>query len=302
MKSETDSGAQHDSSRLPGARAGRGSSLEMPGVERRRGRRVAIVGAVSFGLFYTTQSGGFLRFLFPVGSLPDVPYLRSAMAAASDVLVLVTLVCLAAWRPPGAALGLAGLAAPVRAPLRWSLWIFLPASLVAVAVAGGLASTTPADVIWKVLLGPFSEELVYRGVAVGALMRWCDWKLLPACLWPAIFFGGAHLWQGSDLASTVGVVAITAAGGLLFGWHFVRWGYNLWPAVLLHVGLNGLWTLFGLGDNAVGGWFGNVLRLLVVVAAIVTTLRLKPAPPVEMGEDALPGAEPPLASKSAGPS
>jgi membrane protease YdiL (CAAX protease family) len=29
-------------------------------------------------------------------------------------------------------------------------------------------------------------------------------------------------------------------GGLLFGWLYVRWGFNLWPAFFVHAGLNTL--------------------------------------------------------------
>lgn len=93
-----------------------------------------------------------------------------------------------------------------------------------------------------------------------------------------MFFGGAHLLQGSDLGSLAGVVAITGIGGVLFGWLFVRWGHNLWPPFLLHAGLNGLWSVFDLGEDALGGWLGNGLRLGIVAIAIATTFWLAPRP------------------------
>jgi hypothetical protein len=256
-----------------------------------------MVAGVSLGLLYSTQSGSAMRAVFPSGSLPAIPYLRSALASFSDILVLLALTSLAARRTPSAMLGLAGLGARFWSPLRWSLLIFVPASLVALVIAGWPVAPAPAELIWQVVLGPFTEELVYRGLAIGVLMRLCGWALLPACLWPALFFGMAHLWQGSDLGSIAGVAAITGAGGLLFGWLFVRWGYNLWPAILLHVGLNGLWTVFALGEDAVGGWFGNALRLAVVVAAVATTLRL--APPATVSTSAT--AELRATDRDAGP-
>ena len=91
-------------------------------------------------------------------------------------------------------------------------------------------------------------------------------------LLPALLFGLVHAGQGSDLGSVAGIVAITGLGGLLFGWLFVRWGFNLWPPILLHVGLNSLWIVFALGETALGGWLGNGLRLAVVIGAIVLTL------------------------------
>jgi hypothetical protein len=51
---------------------------------------------------------------------------------------------------------------------------------------------------------------------------------------------------------------------------------NQWPPILLHVGLNGLWLVFGLGDDAIGGGVGNGLRLGIVLVAIVATTRLAP--------------------------
>ncbi|MCR5873053.1 CPBP family glutamic-type intramembrane protease [Phenylobacterium sp. J426] len=94
---------------------------------------------------------------------------------------------------------------------------------------------------------------------------------------PALMFGLVHAGQGSDPASIAGVVAITGLGGLLFGWLFVRWDFNLWPPILLHVGMNSLWIVFALGENALGGWLGNALRLGIVVGAVLLTLRMTPA-------------------------
>jgi hypothetical protein len=58
----------------------------------------------------------------------------------------------------------------------------------------------------------------------------------------------------------------------LFGWLYVRWGYNLWPAVFLRAGLNGVWTFIALGENALGGEFGNIVRFGTAPLAIVVTL------------------------------
>jgi hypothetical protein len=63
-------------------------------------------------------------------------------------------------------------------------------------------------------------------------------------------------------------------GGLLFGWLYARWDYNIWPPVFLHSGLNGLWTFFALGDTAVGGEFGNAVRFGTAALTIVVTLAM----------------------------
>lgn len=233
-----------------------------------------IAAAVSAALAWSMFSGNLARLL----PLPGIPYLRSGVATLSDLGLMIGLAALAARRSPAWVLDLTG-AADIRARhLAWAAAVFAP-----VVVAGGLltplaAGLGPEDFVWPSIIGPFAEELFYRGLAVGLLMRAAGWRFLPAALWPALFFGVAHLWQGSDPVEAAGVVAITGFGGLLFGWLFVRWGYALWPPVLAHVGMNALWTAFALGDNAVGGLLGNGLRAATVILIVALTLWLAPRP------------------------
>ncbi|MFT3811091.1 MAG: CPBP family intramembrane metalloprotease [Micropepsaceae bacterium] len=126
---------------------------------------------------------------------------------------------------------------------------------------------------------PVVEEVLYRGLAVGVLIRWCGWNWLAACLWPAVFFGLAHIWQGESLGETAAVVGITAFGAVLFGWLYVRWGFSLWPPILLHIGMNMQWLVFDLGETAIGGVTGNVLRFGVVALAVGATFWLTRAMP-----------------------
>lgn len=240
-------------------------------------RSLATASAVTLALIYSTISGSLLRSPLDAAWIVQVPYLRSALISLGDILVLLALVSVAARSRPRDVLALAGLTEPIRQPLVWALWLFVPALLIALfasPVASGLATS---DFLWPAVFGPISEEIFYRGLGVGVLMRWCGWPLILACLWPAVFFGAAHAWQGADMGSLVGVVAITGIGGLLFGWLYARWCFNLWPPILLHIGMNALWTTFDLGQNAIGGWFGNALRLTIAVAAIALTVRFAAA-------------------------
>lgn len=240
------------------------------------GRSLAVAFAVSAALVWTTLSGDVMRGLG--GLATQVPYGRSMIATLSDVVVMVALAALAAGRSPAAILGLAGLSAPVRRPLAWAAVWAAPALAVCTIWARFAPDLKLADIAWLSIGGPFGEELVYRGLAVGVLMRVCGWRGSAACLWPALFFGVVHAWQGADAGSIAGVVALTALGGLLFGWLFIRWNFNLWPPVLLHVGLNLLWQVFNLGDNALGGWVGNLERTVAVILAIGATAWLAPRP------------------------
>jgi hypothetical protein len=227
--------------------------------------------AVSVALVYTTQSGDLVAALIDARFVRGIPYARSIFASLSDFTVMIALVSLAARRWPASIIALAGFNASPRRPLLWAAIWFLPALAICVIMAKLASDVSAGDVAWEAVGGPFSEEFVYRGLAVGVLVRLCGWSWLPACILPAIFFGAAHVWEGSDLETIAGVVAITTIGGILFGWLFVKWGFNLWPSILLHVALNGLWLVFNLGENAIGGWLGNGLRLAVIAIAVATT-------------------------------
>ena len=224
-------------------------------------------------LLFACFSGDIMRWAF---AAEYFPYMRSLLATLSDIFFMLLAVSLAAACRQKTLIGLSGVLATIKRPLLWAAIIFLPALLLCLTTAPISPGLEAAEVVWKAVVGPITEEFFYRGLAIGILMQLCRWPFFAACLCPAAFFGAVHIWQGSDLASAAGVIAITAAGGILFGWLFVRWNYNLWPPIFMHVGLNSLWLVFDLGQNAIGGWFGNAMRLAVVVAGIAGTFWLAP--------------------------
>ena len=234
-------------------------------------RSVMVALAVSAGLIWTTVSGDLFA-----GFQAPFPYSRALAASLSDLVAMLLLLAAASGKPPSELLGLTGIFASAARPAIWAALLFMPALLLCLFAAKAAGGVEPSDLLWKGVAGPVFEEIVYRGLAVGALVRLAGWRLIPACLLPALFFGAAHAYQGAGLAETAGAVAITGIGGLFFGWLFWRWNWNLWPAIFLHAGLNLLWMLFALGDTAVGGWLGNGLRLAVVAGAVLLTLRMVP--------------------------
>ena len=80
-------------------------------------------------------------------------------------------------------------------------------------------------------------------------------------------------------------ILLGLTGFLSFG-HAAFWGVSAYIAgfMLLHIGMNTLWTTFAFGDDAVGGWLGNALRLLTVATALIATRWL--APPAHSGRAA----------------
>lgn len=228
-----------------------------------------VAGAVVAALIWTTFSGQVVR---PLLADLETPYLRSLLVNLSDLLVMAVLLGLVGRAGPVRLTRLTGLIAEVGKPLLWAALLFVPAVLIAGVVAPVSEDFTGADLFWKGLGFPVIEEIVYRGLAIGALIRWAGWRWWTACLLPALLFGLVHAGQGGDLAEAAGIAVITGLGGLLFGWLYVRWAFNLWPAILLHVGLNSLWIVFALGEDALGGWLGNGLRLAIVAGAVALTL------------------------------
>jgi hypothetical protein len=239
-------------------------------------RSVLIAAAVVLALAWSVFSSDVLK---AIGMSSLFPYSRALVATLSDIAVMLLLVGLAAAHSPGRLLRLSGVIASPAKPFVWSALFFGPA-LVAAILLGTIASDfTGPDVVWKGIAAPFFEELLYRGLAIGALMRLAGWRLLPACLLPAIFFGAIHAYQGGTAQEIAGAVAITGIGGLYFGWLFWRWHWNLWPAIFVHMGLNLIWMVFALGETAIGGWLGNALRAAVILASVLLTIRMvsKPA-------------------------
>lgn len=251
-------------------------------------RPLAIAAAVSLGLIWTVNSWELLSPYYGPG-ISAVPYLGSALTSLSDLVVMTGLAILASGRGPAAVLGLTGLFAPIQRPLLWAALLFVPAVVVCLMVTRLAEGLKAQDLLWTSLGGPIFEEVVFRGLAVGLLIRWAGWHWLAACLWPAVFFGAAHLWQGSEPMEILGIVAITGLGGVIFGWLYWRWDFNLWPAIFAHIGLNALWSLFDLGDTALGGAFGNILRFSIIGVGILLTLRLAPPRP-RRGSDSRPAA------------
>ncbi len=151
----------------------------------------------------------------------------------------------------------------------------LPAYLV-------FALTLPFDrdvlrlgVLYLAVIGPFAEEVVFRGVAFGLLRRAARWPFWAAAGMPAVVFGLGHANPFHTAASLDEIMtfAITATGAVIFGWLYERWRFNLWVPVLLHALMNLAWNLFPVGNGAFAGWLPLVMQVTTVTLAIVLTIR-----------------------------
>lgn len=165
-----------------------------------------------------------------------------------------------------------GLAKPIAASALFAAILFVPAFAAAWAATGLAEPIKLGELLFGGVVFPVYEEVIFRGLAIGVLMVHFRWPFLIAALLPSLFFGAFHMYQGDGLQESLGIAAITAFGGVWFGWVYWKWGFNLWPAIFLHAGLNSAWTLFALGDNAMGGQLGNLIRITVIAASIGLTI------------------------------
>jgi membrane protease YdiL (CAAX protease family) len=166
------------------------------------------------------------------------------------------------------------------------------------------------------IIGPFAEELLFRGFLFGLLWRVAGWSIPASVFVSSLLFGLAHVpnadttlfailqGPGPDRFATSGGAAVQiipgttmwwqyayvqgaeiletalplAAGGAVLAWVAHKWG-SLWPAIALHACMN-LWWDATRGEHvipALGPGIMSVAQLLSVTLAIGLTLRFSGA-------------------------
>jgi uncharacterized protein len=121
------------------------------------------------------------------------------------------------------------------------------------------------------LVGPFAAELLFRGFLFRQGREWARMPFWGAAVLSSLLYGLGHFSQGETAGASILAVLISFGLGLVFCWLTERWG-SLWPAIVLHAGLDFLWLAYLLGDNAIGGEIGNAARLSALVVVVAGTL------------------------------
>ena len=185
----------------------------------------------------------------------------------------------------GGVVGELGLRRRVIAGYGLGLAAMLPMAVLVAAV--GPTYSRVVSFVGIALVGPFAEEVLFRGFLLRQLYRRCGWPPLWAIVASALAFGLAHLsnvdWIGPGLTSAIASEMLTTiGGGLLFGWLAWRWD-SIWPAIGLHSCLNLGWALTGASYGALvayrlrvpaadGALLVNTMRFAAVVIALSVTL------------------------------
>jgi membrane protease YdiL (CAAX protease family) len=118
----------------------------------------------------------------------------------------------------------------------------------------------------------FFEEYFFRGFLFGILFRKLKWGFIPASILGGVIFGLGHIYQGSTLIETTGIFAITTIGAVWFSWLYIEWEKNLWIPIFLHTLMNLSWILFEVSDNALGGVYTNLFRVITIALTIIITI------------------------------
>ncbi|PHI19990.1 CPBP family intramembrane metalloprotease [Lewinellaceae bacterium SD302] len=128
------------------------------------------------------------------------------------------------------------------------------------------------DFLFGTLTAPFFEEFFFRAFLFGLLYRYAGWGLWPATLLDGLLFGAIHISQGHDVVSAVSVFAVTGLGAVGFSIIYKEWEWNLWLVIFLHAFMNFHWMAFDMAENAAGGLWANVFRVMTILVAIGWTV------------------------------
>lgn len=156
-----------------------------------------------------------------------------------------------------------------------SLFFTLPMFIGFAVVFEFNSGITLNQVLVMVIAAGFFEELFFRGFLFGQLYRYTKLGFIPSILLGALLFAVVHLYQSQEFYTLVGIFAVTFMGALFFAWLYAEWNFNLWVPVCMHLFMNLSWLLFSVSDNALGGVYANVFRVLTIALAISFTVIYK---------------------------
>ena len=165
-----------------------------------------------------------------------------------------------------------GMTAPARRAIVFALIVTSP-MLIAFAVGFHLnPKMSFLSVVVGCFIAPFAEEVIFRAYLFKQLYHRARLGFWLSALIPSVLFALGHVYQSSSPMELAGILAVTGIGSVIACWLFMRWQYNLWVVVSLHVAMNLWWEVFAVDDTALGGWLANGARLVTIACAILLTI------------------------------
>ncbi len=165
-----------------------------------------------------------------------------------------------------------GMRAPFGRGLLLGFVIGLPMLLQAPLCSDGFVFTP--DKLYAMVTAPVCEEVFFRGLLVMVPVYVGGCRFWPFAIAAGLVFGAAHLpWDSRISTAYTGTFLATSAGGIWFAWLVRCFDRNLWLAISLHATMNAAWALFEVADDAAGGLWANVGRVLTIVLGTLLARR-----------------------------
>lgn len=115
----------------------------------------------------------------------------------------------------------------------------------------------------------FFEELYFRGFLYGQLYRYTRCGFILSAFLAALLYAALHLFLGADLVELVLVFLIAFISGLIFGWVYTEWNFNLWVPVFLHLFINLSWEMFEIWDDSYALMIRGFTVILFIALSVV---------------------------------
>lgn len=238
-------------------------------------RRAALLALAVFALALVSPRllGAIPGYTGAVGAWPDAA--RWLVQPVSWAVLVITGLALAGVPVHAAAreLGLAVRPRAAAAALGFALVCSSP--MLILGAASGPGDVPALKLAFTAGIWPLAEEVLFRGFALGQLVRRARWRLWSAALVTGGVFGAAHLFnaevQVHQLPGQLLSIGLIAIGGALFAWLYYRWQLNLWVAIGLHGFMNLWFDAFNMADTPIGSAGVIAARIAVPVIAIVFT-------------------------------
>ncbi|MGE8537415.1 MAG: lysostaphin resistance A-like protein [Chryseobacterium sp.] len=125
------------------------------------------------------------------------------------------------------------------------------------------------------LSSAFFEEIIFRAFLIGTIYRFTRLGFLSSALFGSLLFAQVHLYQSQNITELMEIFAITFLGSLFFAWVYFESEYNLWTAIFLHFLMNLYWEIFTVSENVSGNFYGNLYKLVSIVAITVIVIYAK---------------------------
>ncbi len=235
--------------------------------------KIFIAAIISFGVYFLLQNLFFKQIIHALNGILKVyliSYILAYIVIGIPIFLSIIIIHKAKYF-----FGIIGLKKQILTGLIFAVICVLPMLIGYALVFNFNSEITVKQIIIGAAAAAFFEELYFRGFFFGQIFRFTKLGFIISILIPSLIFASAHLYQSHDILTLTGIFITTFLGSALFAWTYIEWKNNLWVPIFLHLFMNLSWMLFSAGDNAFGGIYSNVFRVLTITMIIIGTIIYK---------------------------